>query len=352
MERVDKMKTESNDLEKILDLVQGEGAAAQSSPDFWTKEDQQTWRLLQDIVEAANRLSGMCPDAGREWQELNRKRKKRTMRRRLYLATAITAAASFLIVLVMVLPRSSSTIALTEKAARKDSASAISVVGLNTSQDKMFKAYKEEKVATIRVNAGEIRTFVLPDGTEVCLNARSSLSYPEVFTGKTRRVRLVGEAYFKVSPDSVRSFDVYAGGIVTRVLGTEFNVRNYDAKDIHVTLVKGSVEVSMANHSVRIQPNQDVACAGDKLRIADVNPKDFTSWREGMMYFDNATLRTIIQQIGAWYGLNVVCSNEILLDRHFHYACNMAESAEEAIRLLNESSDLFIRIENQTIIVE
>jgi transmembrane sensor len=50
--------------------------------------------------------------------------------------------------------------------------------------------------------------LVLPDGSKVWLNAASSITYPTAFTGKERKVKITGEAYFEVAHNSKTPFKV------------------------------------------------------------------------------------------------------------------------------------------------
>ena len=78
---------------------------------------------------------------------------------------------------------------------------------------------------TILLPQGKVAKIVLPDGSRVWLNARSSLIYPNKFlTGQPRKVKLNGEAYFEVAHDKSRPFIVETEKVQTRVLGTSFNV--------------------------------------------------------------------------------------------------------------------------------
>ena len=103
---------------------------------------------------------------------------------------------------------------------------------------------------------------------------------------------------------------------------------------------------------MNIEPHQDASLDGGKLVVADVNPKDYTSWREGVMYFDDASLRTILQQLGAWYDMNIVCNDPRLLDHHFHFIFSKDDSLDEAVNLLNSSSNLDIKVEGNKILIE
>lgn len=50
--------------------------------------------------------------------------------------------------------------------------------------------------------------------------------------------------------------------------------------------------------------------------------------------------------------MNVVCRDEQLLNKHFHYMCNMNDSLEEALKLLNASSDINVKVKDNTIVIE
>ena len=70
------------------------------------------------------------------------------------------------------------------------------------------------------------------------------------------------------------------------------------------------------------------------------------------LYFDNASLRTILQQLGRVYDVNIVCRDEQLLNKHFHYMCNIKDSLENALKLLNESSEVNVKLQDNVIVIE
>ena len=91
---------------------------------------------------------------------------------------------------------------------------------------------------------------MLPDSSEVWLNAGSSILYPETFAKDKRQVILNGEAYFSVKKDTASPFIVETSQLSVKVLGTRFNVKAYpNDEKITTTLTSGKVEVS-----VRSQP--------------------------------------------------------------------------------------------------
>src|SRR3546814_13584097 len=57
-----------------------------------------------------------------------------------------------------------------------------------------------------------------------------------------------GEAFFEVTPDASSPFVVYSGDLVTRVVGTSFNIKAYrDGTTDEVSVFTGTVSVSLPN---------------------------------------------------------------------------------------------------------
>lgn len=81
-----------------------------------------------------------------------------------------------------------------------------------------------EREMSVFVPAGQRMQVTLADGTHVQLNAGTTLEYPVVFSSKTRRVKLSGEALFEVTHDPSHPFIVETFATDIQVLGTKFNV--------------------------------------------------------------------------------------------------------------------------------
>ena len=98
---------------------------------------------------------------------------------------------------------------------------------------------------TITVPAGQRINITLVDGTNVWLNARTSLSYPVKFGKNNRQVVLDGEAYFDVTKDKSKPFIVQTDNYNVEVLGTQFDVNAYsETGEFETTLMSGSLKVA------------------------------------------------------------------------------------------------------------
>ena len=166
----------------------------------------------------------------------------------------------------------------------------------------------------------------LPDGSVVWLNAFSSVTYPTVFVGKERRVKVTGEAYLEVAKDKSRPFFVEIdGGETVKVLGTSFNINAYrDEQQITTTLMEGVVNITTTSRAeaaaviapVMLRPGQQAvvssAYSGDnrgtgEIRVLnDIDTLQVLAWKNGLFNFEGVYLKTAMKQIARWYDVDVV----------------------------------------------
>jgi len=100
------------------------------------------------------------------------------------------------------------------------------------------------------VPLGARSNIILPDGSNIWLNAGTTLSYDQNFGQKERIIRLTGEAYFDVASDKERPFIVQTSGIDVHAIGTKFNIKAYpDENTISATLEEGKINVSFNGES-------------------------------------------------------------------------------------------------------
>lgn len=162
---------------------------------------------------------------------------------------------------------------------------------------------------TIEIPKGGQYQVRLPDGSQVWLNAASTLKYPVSFKMAERRVELSGEAYFEVAHNKKQPFIVASGKQEVTVLGTAFNVNAYkDEGVVTTTLQNGSIRLSGNKKTtpVLLRPGEQAVTAGHGFRVQQVNVNDFISWKDGLIVLNDADLPTIIRQIERWYDVEFV----------------------------------------------
>ncbi|MFN0293487.1 FecR family protein [Pedobacter helvus] len=188
---------------------------------------------------------------------------------------------------------------------------------------------------------------VLQDGTKVWLNAASSISYPSSFVGaKERRVTVTGEAYFEVAKDKIKAFLVSTPTQLIKVLGTHFNVNAYgDNGMAATTLLEGSVSVSSIKTSdVKVlKPLQTLVTGSGVSQIKPADVEVTMAWKNGMLEFRDASLKSILKEVARWYDLDVEYRGEVP-DRVFNGSVSRHSNLSVLLKILSYS-DIKFRIE-------
>lgn len=194
--------------------------------------------------------------------------------------------------------------------------------------------------------------LILPDSSEVWLNAESSIEFPVAFQHGERRVQLQGEAYFKVARNAQSPFVVSAGQMQVKVLGTEFNLRAYASDVSLVSLVKGAVEVTSRGREVLLKPGEAACCSeAGEMQIQSIDTFAVTQWTEGIFYFDNMPLVEILKELGRWYNLGVVFHRVEAMQMQVHFSASRNDEVDTAIQNLNRLRKVRITIEEENIVV-
>lgn len=181
-------------------------------------------------------------------------------------------------------------------------------------------ASEQVEYNTLTTARGGEWTLLLSDGTKVHLNSNSKLHYPVLFGSKERRVYLEGEAYFEVTSEKERAFIVSVGEGNIKVLGTQFNINGYPAKEkIYTTLVSGSVEFFTEESNQIISPGQQLVYnnATKEIAVTDIDTELFTSWKEGYFKFEQTRFADILDQISLWYDVNIIYKDESIKELTF-----------------------------------
>lgn len=192
--------------------------------------------------------------------------------------------------------------------------------------------------ATISTPIGGEYQMTLPDGTKAWLNAQSSLKYPLRFDNRERQIEIEGEVYLDVAPDKNRPFLVISGSQHIQVLGTAFNLRNYEGMPTVTTLVYGKISLVLtgSKEQVILQPGKQAILSNDNIQVSDVDPSDYTAWLDGIILNKDATLKEISQELERWYGVTV----------HFPKNFNNNERAVISIDRKEKLSAVLTALEN------
>ncbi|CAL1516435.1 FecR domain-containing protein [Chitinophaga sp. MM2321] len=198
---------------------------------------------------------------------------------------------------------------------------------------------------------GQFR-LTLPDGTNVWLNAASSIRYPTAFTGNDRSVQLTGEAYFEVAKIANKPFRVLVNDMEVQVLGTHFNVMAYtDESAIKTTLLEGAVNVNTASGQTKLSPGQQarLKSSGGMTVVSNVDVDEIVAWKNGYFQFNHERLTGVMRQIARWYDVDVSYEGNVPA-REFGGKISRNSSIEDVLKIL-ELTKVHFRIEKKKIIV-
>lgn len=110
-------------------------------------------------------------------------------------------------------------------------------------------------------------TIHLPDNSTIVLSKGSVVKYHDPFQNSKRDIELEGEAYFKVAKDTSRPFTVYAGGLSTTALGTEFKITaSKGTNSLRVQLFKGKVVIKRVSDNVKGWKEDVYLSPGEQLQ--------------------------------------------------------------------------------------
>jgi ferric-dicitrate binding protein FerR (iron transport regulator) len=206
---------------------------------------------------------------------------------------------------------------------------------------------------TISTPRGGQYQIELPDGSQVWLNAASSVRFPTAFAGKERRVEITGEAYFEVAKNKAMPFIVSINGAEVQVLGTHFNVAAYEEEQaVKTTLLEGSVRFVSGNNACILKPGQQsqLTKEGHMRVVSGVDVDEVMAWKNGMFYFESADIETVMRQLARWYDVEVVFKGK---DTKEQFIVEMPRSSKlsDVLRVLEVTGNLKFDIEGKKVIV-
>lgn len=254
-----------------------------------------------------------------------------------------------------------------------------------------FLSGKKKVVATARQEISSVVTkngnrtkIMLPDGSQVWLNAGSNLDYNNsTFNKEIREVSLNGEAYFDVIKNEAKPFIIRTKKMDIKVVGTSFNVRSYnDEKTAEASLIKGTIEVTLKDRkdqTIVLKPNEKISIAteeekqlilktGEKIAVKknsaavpqivvkELKPNPTNNiipeiaWTQNRLYFEDASLEDIGPRLEKWFGKNVLIQDESL--KKIRYTGNFEnETIETVLSYLKLSRSFNFKIENDTVVI-
>jgi ferric-dicitrate binding protein FerR (iron transport regulator) len=166
-----------------------------------------------------------------------------------------------------------------------------------------------------------VKPVRMDDGSLIVLQPGSEIRYKKAFASDNREVTLSGEAFFEIARDEDHPFFVYSQGLVTRVLGTSFNIKAKPGdKTIVVDVKTGKVAVYKESSRVNekeyfLTPNQQAIYNRDADEIVQQlqeNPQVIlTESVINEMKFDEAPAVEVFIALEKAYGVDLVYDDQV-----------------------------------------
>ncbi|MFK5974340.1 MAG: FecR domain-containing protein [Flavobacteriaceae bacterium] len=211
---------------------------------------------------------------------------------------------------------------------------------------------------TLSVPYGKQFDLLLSDGSQVKLNAGSSIRYPVRFIEREpRKVFLEGEAYFDIAKEEDHPFIVNANNINVQVLGTQFNISYYpEDKVISTVLVEGSVKLytegsgNAGREAIVLTPGY--LAAWDKttqeVSVKKVDTHIYTAWKDGTLLFKNSSFKNIRMKLERHFNITIDNSYTFLEDQ-MYTASFTTENLSEILEAFKEDTPFEFKIDTDKI---
>jgi len=178
----------------------------------------------------------------------------------------------------------------------------------------------------VTAQAGKHELVVLPDQSQVDLNALSTISFSEPWDSE-REVKLDGQAFFEVVKGG--KFNVVTDNGVVEVLGTSFDVfaRN---KRFVVECHTGKVKVSSNHQVVDIVPGYRAEIIDGKLTVSEFDLAR-GDWRSGEFHFEQTQLSEVFEELKRQFNVNVTLPD---ISKRYYTGRFNNKNLEEALQLI------------------
>ncbi len=225
---------------------------------------------------------------------------------------------------------------------RKDTVFNLGHLSLQISDNQIRYRHRERQLISlghhtlITPHGGEY-LLVLPEGTEIQLNAMSMVRYPADFSSFPRTVHLSGEVFFNVASSEGKPFVVETDKVQIEVLGTMFNVQAYMNDNLVKTSVNsGLVKVWSENNCVVVAPNQraNYNRKTNDLEIELVDADIYSAWTQGKFVFRDVRLEEIMNSLSRWYSFDVTYASMEVKDIMFSLSVNRYDDINDIFEIL------------------
>jgi transmembrane sensor len=239
----------------------------------------------------------------------------------------------------------------------------------------------------IFVPNGRMKKILLPDSTEVWLNAGTRLTYAADFGEHTREVSLEGQGYFSVKHVAGIPFVVKAHGYEVRDIGTVFTISAYpDNKSFQTAVIEGEVEVSgqhlSSGHEGKVllsrnevlsiggparqkeqtttdSPAKSIGPSIGRQLVPEISPQiisvpemdQYAGWKDQLLVFDEETFEEVARRLERTFDVKIRITNSRLAGLRYSGRFNKVQNITDALRIIKETTPIIYELQKDTIII-
>ena len=186
---------------------------------------------------------------------------------------------------------------------------------------------------------GSVSTIHLEDGSNIWLSSSSKIIILKSPSGEMR-VKLDGEAYFDMIPNSERKLVVDLGYLKVRDIGTKFNIRAYSSEgSVFTSLVEGQIELSDSEGKSRLSMKPVDYLQFDKqtkrMAVSQRDPAIATAWKDGKFVFIDRSLAEICHELENWYNVEIIIRNKSLANTRYTSVIKRTTTVSMVLKMLS-----------------
>jgi len=242
-----------------------------------------------------------------------------------------------------------------------------------------------ETAMQIFVPKGKMKKLLLPDSSEVWLNAGTQFSYAAGFGQGSREVWLEGEGYFAVRHNAALPFIVHTRGYTVKDIGTTFTISAYsDTKDFRTAVIEGEVEVSgdltntnipgklrlTRNEVLKIsgRPSSPAKSATPTLQegvgktptgtnvaaplVSTVREMDsYAGWKDHLLVFNEETFDEVARRLERTFDVTIRITSGQLAGLRYTGRFNKVQDIREALAIIKATTPIVYSYKKDTIII-
>jgi ferric-dicitrate binding protein FerR (iron transport regulator) len=149
-------------------------------------------------------------------------------------------------------------------------------------------------------------------------------------------------------------FIVKSNHYEVKVMGTAFNVHDYENETLSsVSLIEGAVQVQAndeAKQQIILKPGERISIDNQMLKKDNISNYDVFLWKEGLLIFDDNSLKEMMGAIERYYNVKLIVGNTKFLA----YKCTgkfvKSEGIEHLLKVFQKNIDFTYKfLEDNTI---